>query len=142
MSILFCCLLLAANAQKVGLVLSGGGAKGIAHIGLIKVLEEHNIPIDYVAGTSIGAIVAGLYAMGMSPDEMLDLFNSDDFRLWSTGTLDKDDLYYFKSKDELPDMIKLDITKKESGVKLILPLNIVPEQQMDYAFMNLTAQYT
>ena len=142
LSILFCCLLLAANAQKVGLVLSGGGAKGIAHIGLIKVLEEHNIPIDYVAGTSIGAIVAGLYAMGMSPDEMLELFNSDDFRLWSTGTLDKDDLYYFKRKDELPDMIKLDITKKESGVKLILPLNIVPEQQMDYAFMDLTAQYT
>ena len=46
------------SAQKVGVVMSGGGARGLAHIGVIKVLEENNIPIDYVAGTSIGAIVA------------------------------------------------------------------------------------
>jgi len=52
------------NAQKVGLVLSGGGAKGLAHIAVIKALEENGIPIDYVAGTSMGAIVAGLYAAG------------------------------------------------------------------------------
>jgi NTE family protein len=131
-----------SKAQSVGLVLSGGGAKGLAHIGLIKVLEEHDIPIDYVAGTSIGAIVAGLYASGMSPDEMLELFNSDDFRLWSTGRMDKDDLYHFKRKDELPNWLKLDITRKDDGVKLILPLNIVPERQMDFAFLNLTAQTT
>ncbi|MGF7138827.1 patatin-like phospholipase family protein [Roseimarinus sediminis] len=129
-----------APAQKVGLVLSGGGAKGLAHIGLIKVLEEHNIPIDYVAGTSIGAIIAGLYASGMSPEEMIELFNSDDFRLWSTGRMDKDDLYYFKRNDEHPEWLKVDITKKEDGVKLILPINIVPERQMDFAFMQLTAQ--
>ncbi|MDE7236454.1 MAG: patatin-like phospholipase family protein, partial [Paramuribaculum sp.] len=53
-----------AGRQSVGLVLSGGGAKGIAHIGVIKALEEHNIPIDYVAGTSMGAIIGGLYAAG------------------------------------------------------------------------------
>ena len=47
-------------AQKVGLVMSGGGAKGITHIGVIKALEENNIPIDYVAGTSMGAIVGGM----------------------------------------------------------------------------------
>ncbi len=50
---------LQTNAQSVGLVLSGGGAKGMAHIGVIRVLEENNIPIDYIAGTSIGAIVGG-----------------------------------------------------------------------------------
>ena len=55
-------------AQKVGLVLSGGGAKGITHIGIIRALEENNIPIDYIAGTSMGAIVGSLYAMGYSPD--------------------------------------------------------------------------
>ena len=129
-----------APAQKVGLVLSGGGAKGLAHIGLIKVLEEHNIPIDYVTGTSIGAIIGGLYASGMTPDEMIELFNSDEFELWSTGRMDKDDLYYFKRNDELPDWLKLDITKKENGIKLILPINIVPERQMDFAFMQLMAQ--
>ena len=52
------------HAQKVGLVLSGGGAKGLTHIGIIRALEENNIPIDYIAGTSMGAIIGSLYAMG------------------------------------------------------------------------------
>ena len=56
------------QAQKVGLVLSGGGAKGLTHIGIIRALEENNIPIDYITGTSMGAIVGSLYAMGYSPD--------------------------------------------------------------------------
>ena len=67
------------QAQTVGLVLSGGGAKGIAHVGLIKALEENNIPIDYITGTSMGAIVGALYAMGYTPDEMMQLFNSREF---------------------------------------------------------------
>lgn len=63
------CLLLLplAQAQKVGLVLSGGGAKGMTHIGIIRALEENNIPIDYITGTSMGAIIGSLYAMGYSP---------------------------------------------------------------------------
>ena len=72
-------LLQPVTAQKVGLVLSGGGAKGAAHIGVIKALEENNIPIDYVAGTSIGAIIGSLYAMGYTPDEMLALILSEEF---------------------------------------------------------------
>jgi NTE family protein len=55
---------------KIGLVLSGGGARGLTHIGVLKVLHEMRVPIDYIAGTSMGAIVGGLYASGMSPDEM------------------------------------------------------------------------
>jgi len=55
---------------KIGLALSGGGAKGFAHVGVLKVLEEMNIPIDYIAGTSMGAVVGSLYASGMSPDEI------------------------------------------------------------------------
>jgi NTE family protein len=55
---------------KVGLVLSGGGARGLTHIGVLKVLHEMRIPIDYIAATSMGAIVGGLYASGMTPDEM------------------------------------------------------------------------
>ena len=65
-------------SQKVGLVLSGGGAKGLAHIGVIRALEENNIPIDYITGTSMGAIIGGLYAAGYSPDEMETLFKSED----------------------------------------------------------------
>ena len=59
-----------AQSQKVGLVLSGGGARGMAHIGVIKAMEEYNIPIDYIAGTSAGAIVASMYSMGFSPEQM------------------------------------------------------------------------
>ena len=59
---------------KIGLVLSGGGALGIAHVGVLKALEELRIPIDYVAGTSMGAVVGGLYASGMSPAEIDDGF--------------------------------------------------------------------
>ena len=66
-------------AQKVGLVLSGGGAKGLTHIGIIRALEENNIPIDYIAGTSMGAIIGAMYAMGYSPDDMEQLLASEDF---------------------------------------------------------------
>ena len=75
------------NAQKVGLVLSGGGAKGLTHIGIIRALEENGIPIDYIAGTSMGAIVGSLYAMGYSPDEMEVLLKSDDFKRWYSGSV-------------------------------------------------------
>jgi len=102
--IFFFSLILAFNvtAQSVGLILSGGGAKGMAHIGVIRVLEENNIPIDYVAGTSIGAIVGGLYAAGYSPDEMEELFRSDEFYFWSTGHIQEKYRYYFRQPESNP----------------------------------------
>src|SRR6188768_3626439 len=64
----------AADAQsarpKIGLALSGGGAKGCAHVGVLRQLEKMHIPVDYVAGTSMGAVVGALYASGMTPDEI------------------------------------------------------------------------
>ena len=60
----------AQERPKVGVVLSGGGARGAAHIGVLQVLEELRIPIDYVGGTSMGSIVGGLYASGLTPDEI------------------------------------------------------------------------
>lgn len=91
-----------ANAQSVGLVLSGGGAKGITHIGIIQALEENDIPIDYITGTSIGAIVGALYAMGYTPLEMLDLISSKEFQQCYTGEVDKDNIYYIKQNDPTP----------------------------------------
>ncbi|MEI8272335.1 MAG: patatin-like phospholipase family protein [Paludibacter sp.] len=78
--VFFLLLVQQVDAQKVGLVLSGGGAPGIAHIGMIKALEENSIPIDYITGTSIGAFIGALYASGYSPDEMIQFFKSSDFR--------------------------------------------------------------
>ncbi len=127
------------NAQSVGLVLSGGGAKGLAHIGVIRVLEENNIPIDYIAGTSIGAIVGGLYAAGYTTDQMEELFKSDEFYFWSTGKIQKEYRYYFKLPDADPSWLQLRVSKKNDKVKLLPPTNFIPEEQMDFAFMELVA---
>lgn len=64
---------------KVGLVLSGGGAKGFAHIGVLKALEENGIRVDYIAGTSMGAIIGGLYASGYTANELDSIINKTDF---------------------------------------------------------------
>ena len=61
-----------SSAQRVGLVLCGGGSKGLAHIGLIQALEDNNTPIDSITGTSIGTIVGWLYDLGFSPEDMLE----------------------------------------------------------------------
>ena len=127
------------SAQSVGLVLSGGGAKGIAHIEVIRTLEENNIPIDYIAGTSIGAIVGGLYAAGYSPDEMEDLFRSDDFYFWSTGRIQKEYRYFFTRSEPDPSWLELRIARQEDKLTLLPPTNIIPEEQMDFAFMELLA---
>lgn len=144
----FCLIIIAlfainfSYAQKVGLVLSGGGARGLAHIGIIKVLEANNIPIDYIAGTSMGAIVGGLYAAGYTTDEMEELFRSDEFYFWSTGKIQKEYRYFFKQREENPAWIELKLQRKDDKLKLLLPTNIIPQWQMDFAFMEMMASTT
>ena len=74
---------------KVGVVLGGGGAKGAAHIGVLKYLEELGIPVDYVAGTSMGSIIGGLYAMGYSPDELAQLIAEMDWSQYVGNSMDR-----------------------------------------------------
>ena len=62
-----------ASAQKIGLVLSGGGAKGFSHLGVLRALEEQKIPVDYITGSSIGALIGSMYAMGMSVDDIFQI---------------------------------------------------------------------
>ena len=76
-----------AWAQKVAVVMSGGAAKGIAHIGMLKALEENEIPIDYVVGTSMGGIIAGCYASGMSPAQIEETMLKDNLLRWINGQL-------------------------------------------------------
>lgn len=99
------CLLPMLQAQKVGLVLSGGGAKGMTHIGIIRALEENNIPIDYITGTSMGAIIGSLYAMGYSPDDMEALLRSPDFKRWYSGKVESKYEYYFKKGRPTPEFL-------------------------------------
>ena len=71
---------------KIGLALSGGGARGLAHIGVLKWFEEHRIPVDYLAGTSIGGLIGGMYAMGMTSSEISDFIHSVDWtRVLASG---------------------------------------------------------
>ncbi|PNE26248.1 patatin [Tannerella sp. oral taxon 808] len=133
-----------AQEQTVGLVLSGGGAKGAAHIGVIKALEENEIPIDYIAGTSIGAIVGSLYAIGYTPDEMLRLFLSDEFGYWQSGRVEAEYIYYFKQPDPTPDFMHFAIDLSDSlQIKTsILPQSLINPIQMNQAFMGLYAPST
>src|SRR6266511_6094413 len=67
----------AAHRPRIALVLSGGAARGSAHVGVLKVIEENRIPVDFIAGTSMGAIIGGMYASGSSPEEMVVLAKGD-----------------------------------------------------------------
>ena len=131
------------SAQSVGLVLSGGGAKGITHIGIIQALEENGIPIDYIAGTSIGAIVGGLYAMGYTPQEMLDLLASREFQQCYSGEVDKDNTYYIKQNDPTPELYSLKATLGDSVTAVqALPLSLIDPIHMNIKIMELCVQAT
>src|SRR5688572_12108811 len=75
--------------KKTGLVLSGGAARGIAHMGVLKALDEIGVKISMISGASAGAIVGALYTSGMKPDEMFKLFTSGKFYFWSHTPLPK-----------------------------------------------------
>lgn len=129
-------------AQRVGLVMSGGGARGLAHIGVIRMLEENNIPIDYVAGTSMGAIVAALYSMGYTPDEMIEMMKSDDFQRWYTGTMDQDYMFYFKKNKDVPDLVNLHFDLKDSLYIVRPSAHLVKSAPMNLGFMEIFAGHT
>jgi len=92
---------LPAPAPRVGLVLEGGAALGLAHIGVIRWLEEHHIPVQYVAGTSMGGLVGGLYATGSSPAEMEKLVGSLDWNELIGGQTPFKVLAYRRKEDEI-----------------------------------------
>lgn len=130
------------SSQTVGLVLSGGGAKGAAHIGVIKALEENNVPIDYVTGTSIGAIIGSLYAIGYTPEEMLQLMLSEEFGYWQKGKVEDDYMYYFRKPDATPEFFNISLDFSDSlHIKTnFLPQSLIDPIQMNQAFMGLYAQ--
>jgi NTE family protein len=127
-----------AFGQRVGLVLSGGGARGLAHIGVIKALEEHHIPIDYIAGTSAGAIVGNMYVQGFSPQQMDSIVHTEEFYNWANGIIDEDYTYYFRKKEDNASWITLKFSV-DSVVQTSLPTNIVNSVPVDYALMENTA---
>ena len=140
----FLLLVFSSYSQQVGLVLSGGGAKGAAHLGVIKALEENNIPIDYITGTSIGAVVGSLYGMGYSPDEILEIFKSKEFSYWYTGQVEEKYIYGFKKEEARPDMFTLRFNIRDSLVveSRYLPTSFIDPIQMNIVFLQLFSQAT
>lgn len=129
-----------AVGQRVGVVLSGGGAKGLYHVGILKALEENGIPVDYVSGASMGAIVAGMYAAGYSPDEMIQFFVTDTAQHWINQTSSSlGGRYYFKKFEPTPVMISLRLEPKsgESESALRLPSTVLSPYNLDLAFIRM-----
>ncbi len=122
--------------QKVGLVLSGGGATGFAHIGVLMALEEKGIPIDYITGTSAGALIGAFYAAGYSPKEIKEFCESPDFLKMAMGELKPDQQFYTKEDDPTSSMFSFYFSL-DSLIEKSLPTNINSSTFLDFELMKL-----
>jgi NTE family protein len=124
-------------SQKVGLVLSGGGAKGLAHVGVLKALEENEIPIDYIMGTSMGGVVGAFYASGYSPKEIDSIARSKNFQNWIDGKFPVDfNTYYFKGNPS-PQWLEINL-----GVDSTFEANLRPSLANDLILNFALGEYT
>ncbi len=124
---------------KIGLVLSGGGARGFAHIGVLKVLEENHIPVDMIAGASMGGLIGALYATGRTPDEMERLAETLDWDKLLRGKTAFESLSYRRKEDRrnLPGAITLG----GKGGRLNLPSSLNPGHEIGLALDRLMLSY-
>jgi NTE family protein len=126
----------APRRPTIGLVLSGGGARGGAHIGVLKALEELRVPVDFIAGTSVGAVIGGLYASGMSVEQLDETLRSTD---WEAAFLNRTprklEIYRRKRDDDLF------LVRQKPGLtkgEFLLPAGLVQGQVMDEVLSRLT----
>jgi len=122
--------------QKVGLVLSGGGATGFAHIGVLQALEEKGIPIDFITGTSAGALVGAFYAVGYSPLQMRELCKSPEFMKMATGELKPEQQFFTKEDEPKSDMFSFPFSL-DSLLKKSLPTNFANSTFLDFELMKI-----
>lgn len=125
-----------AARPKIGLALSGGGARGAAHVGVLRVLEEMHVPIDYIAGTSMGSIIGGLYASGMSPDEIEHALKTMDWEHIFDDAPPREDRSFRRKSDD-----KLYVVKVRPGFndgELEFPAGAIQGQKFALALRELT----
>ena len=125
----------ARDRPRVGLVLSGGGARGVAHIGVIRELERLRIPIDLVAGTSMGAIVGGLYASGMNADELLAAYQSIDWNDVLSDSPPRRELSMRRKFDEAAFQVDKSVGIKDGKVQV--PAGLIRGQKLELALQRL-----
>jgi len=137
--LLFISVTLSGWTQKVGIVLSGGAAKGIAHVGVLKALEENEIPIDYIVGTSMGGIIGGCYAAGMSPGQIEEIVLSKDFLNWVSGQTEEGQTYNYFRKDDTPSFIRLNLSL-DSTFSVLFNTSLANDLSLNFALAEKLAQ--
>ena len=124
------------HRPRIGLVLSGGGARGIAHIGVLKVLEEQHIPIDAIAGTSMGAVVGGLYASGLTAREIEGIMSSLNWQDAFRDRPPREDLTLRRKQEDENFLVKFPLGIR--GHKLLLPKGLIQGQRLNQILRRLT----
>ena len=138
-----------STRPKVGLVLSGGGAKGAAHIGVLKYIEEMGIPIDYIAGTSMGSIVGGMYALGYSSDEILNIISDVDWDRLISNQVERKKISYERKSESRNQLITIPFSVgtdqqelQKRSFKNSLPTGIVSGDNLINLFNSLSVGYS
>ncbi|MCZ8283819.1 MAG: patatin-like phospholipase family protein [Bacteroidia bacterium] len=126
------------KAQKVGVVLSGGGASGLAHIGVLKALEEHHIPVDCISGTSIGGIIGGLYASGYSPLDIERMVKDQAFVNLTRGEMSPRFGYFVRKREDYASWVKLKLNLNNPFITN-LPTNWINSVPIDFYLMETFA---
>jgi NTE family protein len=126
----------AESRPRIGLVLSGGGARGAAHVGVLKVLEEMRIPIDAVAGTSMGAVVGGLYASGMSAIEIEALLGSVNWQDALRDRPQRSELGFRRKQDDRNFLVRYALGVKKDG--FVLPKGLIEGQKLSQLLRTAT----
>jgi NTE family protein len=126
----------ATGRLRIGLVLSGGGARGAAHIGVLKVLEQLHVPIDAIAGTSMGAVVGGLYASGMSATEIEQTMASLDWQAAFRDRPPRTEIAFRRKEEDRQYLVNLPIGLR--GKQLLIPKGLVQGQQLLETLRRLT----
>lgn len=125
-----------AERPRVGLVLGGGGARGVAHIGVLRELERQRIPIDVIVGTSMGSIVGGLYASGKTPDELEEIVSALDWADAMSDTPAREHLSFRRKLDDERYPISLELGVRDGG--LVLPMGAIEGQRLSLVLREST----
>jgi NTE family protein len=127
------------NSPRIGLVLGGGGARGAAHIGVLKVLERERIPVHAIAGTSMGSIVGGLYAAGYTPDEIEAVIASIDWKDFFSDDPARPDLPMRRKDEDYRDLLEFKLGLRDG--KLIAPRGVLQGQKFLNLLRRMLMQY-
>ena len=123
---------------KIGLVLSGGAARGLAHVGVLKALEEQGIRVDAIAGTSMGAVIGGLYASGYKIDELEKLALGIDWQEALSDDPPREDIPFRRKQDDRDFLVKQKLSFRDDG-SLGLPLGVIQGQNLSLLLESLLA---